>query len=381
MVRVLCIIGTRPEVIKMAPLVKVLRGDNEIDLKIMLSGQHRELVDRALRQFNIVADENLDLMKPDQTLGELTGRTFLALQQRISAIKPDMVLAQGDTTTVMVAAITCFYQGIAFGHVEAGLRTGDLHNPFPEEFNRLVAGHVATLHFAPTSTSEGALLREGVDPSSIVVTGNTVIDNLAEYGNNLPQSKHVPSGGRSILLTCHRRENFGEPMRKTFLTLKGIVEARPDVRLVYPVHPNPNVQKVAGEVFRGADRVNLIEPLDYFDFIAAMQAATVIVSDSGGVQEEAPWLGKPVLVVREETERPEAVDAGVVKLVGTDGLKLRSALAELLDDPVAYAKMATGLSPYGDGKASQRILQRIREYFKLPMHGHYVEPFSGSVSN
>jgi len=381
MVRVLCIIGTRPEVIKMAPLVKVLRGDNEIDLKIMLSGQHRELVDRALRQFNIDADENLDLMKPDQTLGELTGRTFLALQQRISAIRPDLVLAQGDTTTVMVAAITCFYQGIAFGHVEAGLRTGDLHNPFPEEFNRLVAGHVATLHFAPTKTSEGALLREGVDPSSIVVTGNTVIDNLAEYGNNLPQSKYVPSDGRSILLTCHRRENFGEPMRKTFLALKEVVESRPDISLVYPVHPNPNVKKVADEVFRGTGRISLIEPLDYFDFVAAMRAATVIVSDSGGVQEEAPWLSKPVLVVRDETERPEAVDAGVVKLVGTDGVKLRSALAELLDDPTAYAKMATGLSPYGDGKASLRILQRIREYFKLQVHGPYVAPFTGSGSN
>ena len=376
MIRVLSIIGTRPEVIKMAPLVKKLRAYDDIEQIVMLSGQHRELVDRALLQFGIEADEDLDLMKPNQTLGELTGRSFLALQQRIDALEPDMVLAQGDTTTVMVAAVTCFYLNVAFGHVEAGLRTGDLQNPFPEEFNRIVAGRVAKLHFAPTSTSANALLRENVDAASIVVTGNTVIDNLAEYGKGLPLSKYQSSGGeRLILMTCHRRENFGEPMRKSFLALKQVVQSHANVRLLYPVHPNPNVQKVATEVFGGVDRIRLIEPLDYFEFVAAMQAASIIVTDSGGVQEEAPWLAKPVLVVRDETERPEAVDAGVVKLVGTRGEKLLFALTELLENPAAYSRMATGVSPYGDGKASIRIVQRIRQHFRLPLREPLIRPF------
>lgn len=364
----------------MAPLIKKLRACDDFELIVMLSGQHRELVDRALQQFGIKADEDLALMQHNQTLGELTGRSFLALQARISSIKPNMVLAQGDTTTVMVAAVTCFYLGIPFGHVEAGLRTGDLQNPFPEEFNRLVVGHVTKLHFAPTSTAAKALLREGVDGDSIIVAGNTVIDNLAEYASSLPLSEHRPEKNeRLVLLTCHRRENFGEPMRQSFLALRQVVQSHPDVRLLYPVHPNPNVQKVAGEVFDGVDRIRLVPPLDYFDFVAAMRAASVIVTDSGGVQEEAPWLGKPVLVVREETERPEAVEAGVVKLVGNGGTELFRALTELLDDPIAYSQMATGASPYGDGKASIRIVQRIRAHFDLPMREPILGPFSENV--
>lgn len=366
----------------MAPLIKKLRMHDDIEQVVMLSGQHRELVDRVLLQFNIKADEDLGLMKPNQTLGELTGRGFIALEQRFKAIKPDLVLAQGDTTTVMVAAVTCFYHGIAFGHVEAGLRTGDLRNPFPEEFNRLVAGRVATIHFAPTSASREALIREGVNPSSITVTGNTVIDNLVEYKDRLLPSAYRPQNSeRLILLTCHRRENFGEPMRKTFEALKHVVMHHPDVHVLYPVHPNPNVQKVASDVFEGVDRIRLVQPLDYFDFVAAMQAATIIVTDSGGVQEEAPWFAKPVLVVRDETERPEAVSAGVVKLVGTEGGALRAALTELLSSPAAYAGMATGLSPYGDGQASIRIIQRIRSHFGLSPRERLVKPFAGAHLN
>ena len=369
MPRIVCIVGTRPEVIKMVPVIRRLRSGEDVDVVVLLTGQHRELVHQSLGLFGMKADWDLDLMVPNQTLGELTARAFAGIGEQLKALRPDMVVAQGDTTTVMVAAVASFYAGIPFAHVEAGLRTGDLRSPFPEEFNRIVAGRVATLHFAPTQAARQALLREGVDSSSVTVTGNTVIDTLADSLGLLPASQYaVGAAERLILMTSHRRENFGEPMRRSFETLRHAVTARQDLRLLYPVHPNPNVRKVADDVFRGVDRIRLVEPLDYFSFAAAMKAAYLIVTDSGGVQEEAPWLGKPVLVLREETERPEAVTAGVARLVGAGGATLAGALDELLDQPDVYRRMAAGGSPYGDGKASLRIVQRLRRYLGLRPH-------------
>ncbi len=360
----------------MAPVVRRLKESKDIDSILMLSGQHRELVRAALGQFGLRADEDLDLMEPNQSLDRLTSRAFDRLGERLRTLRPDLVLAQGDTTTVMVAAVACFYAGIPFGHVEAGLRTGDLRNPFPEEFNRVVAGRVATLHFAPTEAAGRALMKEGVRPESIVVTGNTVIDSLADSVSRVAASAHEPGAGqRLVLMTSHRRENFGEPMRRSFEVIRDIVATRPDLHLLYPVHPNPNVRGVAEEVFANAERILLIDPLDYLPFVAAMKAAYVIVTDSGGVQEEAPFLSKPVLVLRDVTERPEAVSAGVARLVGTDGESLAAALSELLDDASAYGRMAAGGSPYGDGKASLRIVQRLRTFLGLPLEEPPLAPF------
>lgn len=374
---VLCVVGTRPEAIKMAPVVKALSRSSGIKPLLLLSGQHRELVDQVLAQFGISADDDLQLMHHNQTLSALTGRAFVAMEERFRSIQPDLVLAQGDTTTVMAAATVSFYLGIPFGHVEAGLRTGDLKNPFPEEFNRVVVGRVATLHFAPTQAAASALKAESVDSSTIVVTGNTVIDNLAEYADAVPASAYRPApGNRMILLTSHRRENFGDPMRQSFLALKDVVDARPDVSVVYPVHPNPNVTGLAAEIFSSTPRVRLVQPLHYFEFLAAMKDATFIVTDSGGVQEEAPWLSKPVLVLRDETERPEAVELGVAKLIGSSRERLRNAMTELLDDEAVFQRMACGVSPYGDGLASERIVQRIEQFFGLPLARAELAPFT-----
>ena len=361
MSRIVAVIGTRPEAIKMAPVIHALRATDWAECLVLLSGQHRALLDQTLEQFGIVADHDLNLMEPDQTLGRLTGNAFLRFDAILRELKPDFVLAQGDTTTAMVAAMSSFYQRIPFGHVEAGLRTGNRLLPFPEEINRVIAGRVADLHFAPTQASVDALVSEGVVAKTIHLTGNTVIDNLARYGAEIALPPMSP-GERLILLTAHRRENFGEPMRAALLAVRDVVEAHSDVRVLYPVHPNPRVEEVAHEVLAGLDRVSLVAPLGYFEFMGAMKAAHLVVTDSGGVQEEAPFFSKPVLVLRQETERPEAVSVGVAELVGLDRDRIRARLDTLLSDPAAYNAMARDCSPYGDGLASQRIVEQLGLY-------------------
>lgn len=358
--RIVCIVGTRPEAIKMAPVVHALRRTEWAEVHVLLTGQHRSLLDQALAQFDLAGDIDLGLMQPNQKLGGLTGRAFLALEGQLTALAPDLVLAQGDTTTVMAAAVSCFYLNIAFGHVEAGLRTGQLRNPFPEEFNRLVASLVADLHFAPTQAAADALLAERTPPDRVLVTGNTVIDALQLVKDKAPPPDiDRRPGEKLILMTAHRRENFGPPLEGVFQELRALLQSRSDVRLLYPVHPNPNVRDMAMRVFDGCERAHLVEPLGYLDFVGAMKAAEIIVTDSGGVQEEAPAFGKPVLVMRHETERPEAISFGVAKLIGANGPAVRAWVERLLDDPAEHSLMARGVSPYGDGLASERIVHAL----------------------
>ncbi|WP_300375459.1 non-hydrolyzing UDP-N-acetylglucosamine 2-epimerase [Henriciella sp.] len=376
--KILSIVGTRPEAVKMAPILRELDRQSWCQSELLLTGQHRDLVDSALKQFGVRPDYDLNLMMPGQSLGSLTGRAFVALEEKIKEIGPDLILSQGDTTTVMVSSIVAFYLRIPFGHVEAGLRTGDVRNPFPEEINRVITGRVADLHFAPTPASAQALYREFVPEKKVFVTGNSVIDNLAFYSEKVSLSPHrAPEGGKLVLLTSHRRENFGAPMREYFTGLREVVDARPDVHLVYPVHPNPEVIEAASEKLGDHERIKLIDPMAYFDFVATMKAADVIVTDSGGVQEEAPFFHKPVLVLREETERPEAVSAGVAHLVGLSRERVRDKVLRLLSDPDYYSSMASGASPYGDGHASERIVQAIADFTGKPYEGERREAFKG----
>jgi len=361
--RILCVVGTRPEAIKMAPVILSLQKQPWADVKVLITAQHRDLLDQVLAIFGIAAEYDLDIMQSDQKLTELTARLLLALDKVVEKAAPDIVLAQGDTTTVMTTAITCFYRKIAFGHVEAGLRTGNLQNPFPEEMNRVVAGHLSAIHFAPTNSARDNLLRENIPEASIHVTGNTVIDALLETAKkDFDIGVDLNTSKRLILLTSHRRENFGAPMRESFRAIRGLVKRNDTIELLYPVHPNPNVTKPAYEILGGHSRIHLVEPLGYAQFVQAMKQAYFIISDSGGVQEEAPALGKPVLVLREETERPEAVEAGVVRLVGTNKFLIISKAEKLLNDKSFYQSMARGISPYGDGKAAERITAILKEW-------------------
>lgn len=363
-IHVLCVVGTRPEAIKMAPVIAALRGEPWARCTVAVTAQHRELLDTALGVFGLKADIDLDLMRPDQTLGSLTGHAFLALEPALRELKPDMVLAQGDTTSVMVTALSCFYQGIPFGHVEAGLRTGQLDNPFPEEANRVIASKVAGVHFAPTRKAAEALGAEGVARQSVVITGNTVIDALFSVKDRAPAPDiELPEGAMLLLVTAHRRENFGPPMEDAMRGLRETVEARPDLHVLLPVHPNPNVTRAVEQFLSHHPRIHLRPPMDYLSFAGAMVASELILTDSGGVQEEAPALGKPVLVMRTETERPEAVDLGVVRMVGTDGAVIREWIERLLDEPALYRSMVRPVSPYGDGHAARRIVQAIAERF------------------
>lgn len=359
--RVAVVIGTRPEAIKLAPVIDEFRRRSWAECIVLLSGQHRALLDQTLAEFGLAADYDLDLMVPNQSLGRLTGQAFLRFDAVLGEIQPNFVLAQGDTTTAMVAALSCFYQGIPFGHVEAGLRTGNKRNPFPEEINRVIAGQVADLHFAPTQAAVAALIREGAPEDRIFLTGNTVIDNLARYGEEIEALARAP-GEKLILLTSHRRENFGEPMRAALMAVRDIVETHTDVRVLYPVHPNPRVQDVASKVLGGLDRVELTAPLGYFEFMRALKSCHLVLTDSGGVQEEAPWFSKPVLVLRRETERGEAISAGVAELVGLDRDHIRARVEALLTDPEQYAKLARNCSPFGDGLASRRIVEQVGRY-------------------
>ncbi len=363
-VKIICTVGTRPEAIKMAPVILALKQQPWADVKVLATAQHRNMLDQVLNFFGITPDFDLDIMQPNQALTTLTARLLLELDKVLIAEKPDVVLAQGDTTTVMTMSLACFYHRIPFGHVEAGLRTWDIQNPFPEEANRVIAGRLTRWHFAPTESSRQNLLKEGIADSDITVTGNTVIDALLmtaskelEIGIELPEDK------RLILVTSHRRENFGEPFRNICRALRTIAEKNPDVQVLYPVHPNPNVKDVAIELLGDCANIKLCDPLDYAPFIAAMKRAYLIISDSGGVQEEAPALAKPVLVLRDETERPEAVEMGVVKLVGPNYDKIVNEAQILLDDAAAYKAVARGISPYGDGKGSERIVAVLKEHF------------------
>lgn len=303
-------------------------------------------------------------MKPNQNLTELTARLLLELDKVLIDEQPDVVLAQGDTTTVFAMALACFYRRIPFGHVEAGLRTWDMQNPFPEEANRVLAGRLTRWHFAPTQSSSDNLLREGIPAQDIYVTGNTVIDALLMTASKeLEIGVKTDDSKRLVLVTSHRRENFGEPFKNICQALKELAERNPDIQILYPVHPNPNVKDVAHAMLDGIDNIVLCQPLDYAPFIAAMKKAYLIISDSGGVQEEAPALGVPVLVLRDETERPEAVDIGVVKLVGPNKDRILGEAQTLLDDPEAYKAMARGVSPYGDGKGAERIVEVLKKHF------------------
>lgn len=362
--KALVIVGTRPEAIKMAPVILALKNHPEVSCSVVATAQHRHMLDQVMKVFDIKPDIDLDIMRPNQTLTALTARLLIGLDDVLMGEKPDVVLAQGDTTTVMTAALACFYHRIPFGHVEAGLRTWDMQNPFPEEMNRVIAGRLAKWYFAPTESSRQNLLREGVSDADIVVTGNTVIDALLSVVNReVELPVELDPTKRLILVTAHRRENFGEPFERVCHALLALLERNQDVQVVYPVHPNPNVRDTAHRLLGTHPRVVLCEPLDYLPFVAAMKRAYLILSDSGGVQEEAPALGKPVLVLRHETERPEAVREGVVKLVGTDFDTIVSEVQRLLDDKSAYGKMARGVSPYGDGHAAERIIKVLRDHF------------------
>lgn len=358
-------VGTRPEAIKMAPVILALKNEPWAAVRVLATAQHRHMLDQVLNFFEIEPDIDLNIMRPNQALTALTARLLLDLDDVLQAERPDVVLAQGDTTTVMAVSLACFYHHIAIGHVEAGLRTWDMHNPFPEEMNRVVAGRLARWHFAPTDGSRQNLLREGIADQDIVVTGNTVIDALLmtaskelELGIKLDGTK------RLILVTSHRRENFGEPFRNICRALLTLAERNADIQILYPVHPNPNVKDVVHEMLGNCSNIILCEPLDYAPFVAAMKKAYFIISDSGGVQEEAPALGKPVLVLRDETERPEAVEQGVVKLVGPNYESIVKEAQLLLDDASAYKSMARGISPYGDGRGAERIVNVLRQHFK-----------------
>ncbi|MFZ5634705.1 MAG: non-hydrolyzing UDP-N-acetylglucosamine 2-epimerase [Bacillota bacterium] len=372
MLKILAVFGTRPEAIKMAPLVKELgRHNGRIRCRVAVTAQHREMLDQVLSLFDITPDYDLDIMQPGQSLFDITTRSLTGLKEVLLAEKPDLTLVHGDTTTTFVAALASYYLQAPVGHVEAGLRTGNKFSPFPEEINRHLTGVLADLHFAPTGKARQNLLAEGVPGENIYVTGNTVIDALLatvkkDYRFEDPVLNSIDFENRRVLLvTTHRRENLGDPMRDIYLALKEVVELYPDVEIVFPVHKNPAVRSVVAEVMGGLDRVHLIEPLEYAPFVNLMQKCCVVLTDSGGMQEEAPSLGKPVLVLRNTTERPEAVEAGTVVLVGTGREAVFSETKKLLDDPAHYRKMSEAANPYGDGKASLRIVQAILHRYGL----------------
>ena len=363
--RVACVLGTRPEVVKMAPVIDVLSASKRYEPIVVNTGQHRDLLSETMALFEIQEQESLSLMQPGQRLAGFMGRCVEALDRSLDALKPRAIIAQGDTSSVLAAALVAFYQGVPFFHVEAGLRTGNFRNPFPEEMNRETASRFASLHFAPTAAARENLLRERVPDASITVTGNTVIDALLAIRRRaIPHGIPLTPGKRLIVVTAHRRENFGAPIREMLSALQSIALQWPDVEIVYPAHPNPEVRRAIAEALGAEDRIRIVDPLAYGPFVTLLDAATLVLTDSGGIQEEAPALGKPVLVMRDETERPEAVAAGVAKLVGTKRERIVQATGRLLDDANEYARMAQGASPYGDGKAAPRILAAIDRYFE-----------------
>ncbi|MBQ3595255.1 MAG: UDP-N-acetylglucosamine 2-epimerase (non-hydrolyzing) [Bacteroidales bacterium] len=383
MKKVLLVFGTRPEAIKMAPLVKKFQEDSEFQTIVCVTAQHREMLDQVLDIFDIKPDYDLNIMKQGQDLYDITSRVLLGLRDVLSETNPDVVLVHGDTTTSTAAALAAFYKQIPVAHVEAGLRTNNIYSPWPEEMNRRITGHIATYHLAPTELSRQNLLKENVDNQNIIITGNTVIDallwvvnkiksdaNLADtlqinIKNNGYDIDRIEDKRKLVLITGHRRENFGEGFRNICNAIKTLSIKYPDVDFVYPMHLNPNVRKPIAEIF-GNDKDKsgntfFIEPLDYLNFVFLMEKADIILTDSGGIQEEAPSLGKPVLVMRDNTERPEALEAGTVKLVGTDYDKIINEVSELLDNEESYNKMSKAVNPYGDGSACKRIVDFLKE--------------------
>ena len=366
-IKVMSIFGTRPEAIKMAPLVKELESRKEIESIVCVTAQHREMLDQVLETFEIKPDYDLNIMKQGQTLGDITTRALKGLEEVIKECSPDIVLVHGDTTTTFAGALAAFYNQVAIGHVEAGLRTNDKYSPFPEEMNRQMVDCMTDMYFAPTELSKSNLLNENIDEEKIYITGNTAIDAMSttvdsEYEH--PELDWIEENERMILLTAHRRENLGEPMRHIFKAIRKIVDEFEDVKVIYPIHMNPKVREVANEIFNDCDRVKLIEPLEVFDFHNFQNKSFIILTDSGGIQEEAPSLGKPVLVLRDTTERPEGIDAGTLKLVGTDENIIYEETKKLLTDEKQYEKMSKASNPYGDGHASERIVDAIIEKFK-----------------
>lgn len=363
--RVMTIYGTRPEAVKMAPLVRALQHSEVLEPFVVSTGQHRQMMDQVNNWFQIRPHLDLNVFKPDSNLNQLSARILTELDPMLEASKPDVVVVQGDTTTVAIAAIACFYRLIPLVHLEAGLRTGDLYSPFPEEGNRKIAGQVSSLHLAPTTTSRDNLLRENVDPETISVTGNTVIDALlwtADREVRFSDSRLAEAHDADrpmILLTTHRRENWGEPMRRIGRAVAELAMKFPDHVIVFPAHPNPIVRENLGPILEGLDNVVMCEPLEYPEFVHAQRWACLVLTDSGGVQEEAPSLGKPVLVLRDNTERPEAVEAGTVKLVGTATQRIVNEAHKMLTDPAAYEAMSQAVNPYGDGRAAERSVAAI----------------------
>ncbi|WP_302420415.1 UDP-N-acetylglucosamine 2-epimerase (non-hydrolyzing) [Megasphaera sp.] len=369
MIKVMTVFGTRPEAIKMAPVVLELQKHaDRIQTIVAVTAQHRQMLDQVLDLFQITPDYDLDIMSQGQTLYDITTKSLMGLKDVLAKEKPDLVLVHGDTTTTFAGALASYYQQVPVGHVEAGLRTGDIYSPFPEEMNRKLTGAIAAIHFAPTATAKANLLKENVNPSHIYVTGNTVIDALMttvagdyDFGDDLKDVDF--QNHRVILLTTHRRENLGEPMRHIYKALRRIIEEIPDTEIVFPVHRNPLVRKVVEAELAGVDRIHLIDPMEYEPFANLMSLSSLVLTDSGGIQEEAPSLGKPVLVLRNTTERPEAVEAGTVRLIGTDKDVVYAETKRLLTDQAAYDAMSNAVNPYGDGKASQRIVQAILHAF------------------
>lgn len=371
--KTLCVFGTRPEAIKMAPLVKALAKDDRFDSRVCVTGQHREMLDQVLQLFAIEPEHDLSIMKPGQDLTDVTCAILQGLKEVLSVEKPDIVLVHGDTATTLAASLAAYYQQIPVGHVEAGLRTGNLYSPWPEEANRKLTGALANIHFAPTNTSRDNLLREAVADQSVHVTGNTVIDALLDVVAKLDgeqalneslaeQFPFIREDARMVLITGHRRESFGGGFERICEAIALLADRYPDVDLVYPVHLNPNVREPVHRLLSSRSNVHLIEPRDYLPFVYLMNRATIILTDSGGIQEEAPSLGKPVLVMRDTTERPEAVDAGTVKLVGTDVELIVRETTRLLDDEAAYKAMSFAHNPYGDGQACKRILEALLHF-------------------
>lgn len=376
--KVLTVVGTRPEAIKMAPLIQALAGDTRFESAICVTAQHRQMLDQVLQLFDLVPDFDLDIMKPGQHLSDITATILTAIGKVFESFKPDVVLVHGDTTTTLATSLAAYYHKIPVGHVEAGLRTGNLYSPWPEEANRKLTAALAELHFSPTEGSRANLIREGIDETKIHVTGNTVIDALLyvakkTHADSALQRKLAKEFGflnperKLILVTGHRRESFGGGFERICQALLKIVQDFDDVEIVYPVHLNPNVREPVNRLLAGVERIHLIEPVEYLPFVWLMSSAYLILTDSGGIQEEAPSLGKPVLVLRETTERPEAVNSGTVRLVGTNSERIVSEVSALLSDQSAYEKMTKAHNPYGDGNACERILNALVGAQKVTM--------------
>lgn len=370
MKKIMFVFGTRPEAIKMAPLVKAMEKAEDLEPLVVVTAQHREMLDQVLELFDVHPSYDLNLMKPQQTLTDITAGVLRGIERIVIKEKPDIVLVHGDTTTTFAGALASFYQQVPVGHVEAGLRSGNMYSPFPEEANRKLTGAMATVHFAPTPQARANLLHEGVNPDAIYTTGNTVIDALMmtvkqDYVFDDELSRMLVAPGRKVLLTTHRRENLGQPMVQIFRAIRQLHERFTDVNFYFPMHKNPRVRALAKEALEELERVHLFEPLDYAPFANLVGRMDLVLTDSGGLQEEAPALGKPVLVLRDTTERPEAVDAGTVKLVGSDTQLIVDTVSTLFTDADAYAEMEHAVNPYGDGHACARIIAALRYYFGL----------------